>query len=160
MANCSDFTLKLSGHPFKLKQARDEFIKNQYKFSLIEIHSEEFTHTPPTWEIHGEGRWGVDIDDLVDFLEPYQLSGTIADSQSGLNFFCKVELENGLETNAIIEDYMSDAHYEHYPDNSFWKEELGYAIEEPEEYTEAIEFMIKHNILSDEDLQKCTQTNK
>ena len=160
MANYSDFTLKLSGHPFKLKQARDELIKTHHEFSLREVYNEEVTHTPPTWELHGEGRWGVDIDALVNFLEPYQLSGTITDSESGVNFFCKVELENGVVTNTIYEDYMSDAHYEHCPDNSFWYEFLHFAIEMPETYLECIEFMLKHNIITKEYLDQCIQKNK
>jgi len=160
MANCSDFTLKLSGHPFKLKQARDGFIATYYEFSLREIYNEEVTHTPPTWELHGEGRWGVDINSLVSYLEPYGLSGTITDSESGSNFFCKVELKDGVIVNSIKEDYVSDAHYEHCPDNNFWYEQLYYAIEDPKAYSEDIEFLIKHNILTDEDLEKCTQMNK
>lgn len=160
MANCSDFTLKLSGHPFKLKQARDEFIKIHHQFSLREVYSEEFTDTPPTWELHGEGRWGVDINDLVKFLEPYQLSGIITDAESGSDFFCIVELENGILVNGIEDDYMSDTHYEHCPDNSFWYEHLSYALEDPEAYTKAIQFMLKHNIITEEYLNECIQKNK
>jgi len=160
MANCSDFTLKLSGHPFKLKQARDDFTNNIYEFNIREIYEEEITHTPPTWSLHGEGRWGVDLDLLVAYLGQYQLSGVITDTEPGSDFFCKVELKDGIVINAIRENYISDAHYEHCPDNSFWYEELTYAIEDPETYPEVIEFLLRHNILPDEDLQKCIQTNK
>lgn len=160
MANSSDFTLKLYGHPFKLKQARDGVMDNVYKFSIREINEEEITHTPPTWFLHGEGRWGLDIDLLIEYLKQYQLSGIIVDSEPGSDFFCKVELKDGVIVNSIKEDYVSDAHYEHCPDNNFWYGQLSYAIEDPEAYSEDIEFLIKHNILPDEDLEKCTQMNK
>lgn len=81
MANYSDFELTLSGHPFKLKQARDKFTQSEYhrNFNISTIHDEQFTHEPPTWRLHGEGRWGVDLGALSDFLAEYKLTGTMVD---------------------------------------------------------------------------------
>ena len=160
MANCSEFSLTLSGHPFQLKQARDELVKHQHEFQIREIYDEQFTHEPPTWDLQGEGRWGVNIDDLVNFLSPYQLSGTITDAESGPDFFCKVWLEDGIIINSVNDDYVSDTHYEHYPDTCYWFDELDYALEDPNLYSYQIDFMLKHNIITPEYLQECIQTNK
>ena len=160
MANCSEFSLTLSGHPFQLKQARDKLVKHQHEFNIREIYDEQFTHEPPTWNLQGEGRWGVNLDDLVNFLSPYQLSGTITDAESGSDFFCKVRVENGIVVNNVNEYYMSDEHYGHYPDNEFWYSNLSYAIDYPDQYPEVIDFMLKYNIITQEYLDECIQTNK
>ena len=160
MANCSEFSLTLSGHPFQLKQARDELVKHQHEFNLREIYDEQFTHEPPTWNLQGEGRWGVNIENLITFLEPYNLSGTIVDAESGSDFFCKVWIENGIIINSINENYISDEHYEHCQDNNFWYDSLSYALEEPSFCLEEIKFMLKHNIITQEYLDECIQKNK
>ena len=160
MANCSEFSLTLSGHPFQLKQARDELVKHQHEFNLREIYDEQFTHEPPTWSLQGEGRWGVNIENLIAFLQPYNLSGTIVDVESGSDFFCKVWLENSIIVNSINADYISDEHYEHYPDQQYWFDSLVHALEQPDFYLEEIEFMLKHNIITQEYLDECIQTNK
>ena len=160
MANCSDFELTLSGHPFKLKQARDELVKHQHEFSIREIYDEQFTHEPPTWNLQGEGRWGVNLTDLANFLTSYQLSGTITDSEPGSGFFSKIWIENGEIVNYICDNYTSDAHYEHCPDQQFWYDSLSHAVDDPDQYPEDINFMLKHNIITQEYLQECTQKNK
>lgn len=160
MANCSNFELTLTGHPFQLKQARDELVKHQHEFNLREIYDEQFTHEPPTWNLQGEGRWGVYIENLIDFLEPYNLSGTLVDVEPGSNFFHKVCVENGIVLDRINDDYVSDAHYEHCPDTCYWFDQLDYALDEPEQYSNQIEFMLKHNIITQEYLQECIQKHK
>lgn len=151
MANYSSFELVLSGHPFKLKEAHTNLLQSEYhrNFNISYIYSDEFTHEPPTWHLQGEGRWGVGINKLVAFLTPYELSGTITDAEPGDNFFRKVWLENGTLINCI-NDFMSDAHYEHCPNNAFWYEQLSYAIDEPDIYPEVITFLLKHNIITQE----------
>lgn len=160
MANWSEFGLTLSGHPFKLKQARDHFIKNRYNFNIRDIFNEEVTHEPPTWKLQAEARWGADLDELISFLEPYQLSGTITDAESGSNFFCKIWLENGITITDINVDYVSDEHFEHYPDIHYWLDYLDYALDDPEQYLNQIKFMLKHNIITQEYLDECIQKNK
>lgn len=162
MANYTDFTLNLSGHPFKLKQARDKLMQSEYhhNFSIADIHDEQFTHEPPTWYLHGEGRWGVELDKLVDFLAPYQLTGTLVDTEYGSDFFCKVWLDNGVVTNNINVDFVSDEHYEHCPDHQFWLDSLDYALDEPDICEDQINFMLKHNIITQEYLDECIQKNK
>ena len=115
MANCSNFELTLTGHPFKLKQAHTEFHKDPYQFQIREIYDEQFTHEPPTWNLQGEGRWGVNIENLVAFLQPYSLSGTIVDTEPGSDFFSKVWVENGIVVTYINVPYMSGKHYKHFP---------------------------------------------
>ena len=160
MANCSDFELTLSGHPFQLKQAHDEFIKHKHDFNVGDIFEEQFTHEPPTWNLQAEARWGADLDKLTNFLTTYQLSGTITDEESGLDFFNKVWLEDGIVINNVCDEYVSDTHYEHFPDNEFWFYELDWALEEPEDNKEQIQFMLKHNIITQEYLDECIQKNK
>ena len=160
MANWSNFELTLSGHPFKLKQARDKFIECKFDFNIGDIADEQFTHEPPTWNLQAEARWGADLDKLVEFLTPYQLSGTITDEESGSDYFNKVWLENGIVINNVCDEYMSDAHYEHCPDNEFWFCNLDWALEEPEDNKEQIQFMLKHNIITQEYLDECIQKNK
>lgn len=152
MANYSSFELTLSGHPFKLKEAHTNLLQSEYhrNFNISYIGSDEFTHEPPTWHLQGEGRWGVNLDKLVEFLTPYELSGTITDAEPGSDFFCKVCLEHGIVTYNVNDDFMSDAHYEHCPDKAFWYEQLSYAIDEQDTYPEAIKFMLKHNIVTQE----------
>ena len=160
MAYCSEFSLTLSGHPFKLKEVQEKFIKNRYDFNIGDIQNEEVAHTPPTWKLHAEARWGANLDKMILFLEPYELSGELVDSEHGSDFFCKVWLENGLVTKNVNTEYMSDEHFEHCPDTCYWFDILDYALNEPEEYSNQIDFMLKHNIITQEYLDECIQKNK
>ena len=160
MANWSYFELTLSGHPFKLKQARDEFIKCKSDFNVGDMFEKQFTHEPPTWNLQAGARWGADLDKLVNLLTTYQLSGTITDEESGSDFFNKVWLEDGIVIKNICDEYVSDAHYEHFPDNEFWFYNLDWVLEEPENNEEQIQFMLKHNIITQEYLDECIQKNK
>ena len=94
------------------------------------------------------------------YCSSYQLSGTITDEESGLDFFNKVWLEDGIVINNVCDEYMSDAHYEHCPDNEFWFCNLDWALEEPDNNEEQIQFMLKHNIITQEYLDECIQKNK
>ena len=160
MANWSDFELTLSGHPFNLKIARDEFIKYKHAFNIGDIADENFTHEPPTWRLQAEARWGANLDQLISFLAPYQLSGTLIDLEPGSDFFIEITIENGIITNIVDTDYISDEHFNHCPDQQYWFDLLDYALDDPENYQYQIDFMLKHNIITQEYLQECIQKNK
>lgn len=93
---------------------------------------------------------GVNLDTLVNFLGQYELSGVITDAEPCSGFFCKIVMENGIVLENIDTSFMSDERYEHCPNNSFWYEHLAHAIEEPDVYSDTIEFMLKHNIITQE----------
>lgn len=155
MANYSDFSIQLTGNLFNLKAAVDEFTKlTPWNYSISEIYHEEFTHEPQTWSISGSGRWGIDIEALTNLASKHHLSGTITDAEPGSNFFSQVELEDGEVTYSCNTEYMSDEHYAYSNDHTWWYEECSYAIEEPEEYPEVIEFLLKHQIITQEELDE------
>lgn len=154
MANYSDFELNLSGNPFRLRMAHDALNIEPYNFHIAAVNENGFytDDNVSTWTLLGEGRWAVKIDSLVEFLEPYELSGTIKDSEPGSDFFVLIELENGVVVNSIDTAYISDEHYNYMSDNGYWYEHLSYALNEPDNYPEEIKFMLKHNIIMEDDL--------
>ena len=155
MANYSNFSIELRGNPFQLRAAVDEFTKlTPWNYSISEIYHEELISEPPTWVITGSGRWGIDVESLINLANKYQLSGSITDAEFGSNFFIQVELENGEITYSCNTDYMSDEHYNFDPDNQWWLDSYYYALEEPDEYPEVIEFLLKHQIITQEQLDE------
>jgi len=154
MANYSDFQSNLTGNPFNLRAAYDDFIRlTPWHFNISEIYEAEFVNTePPSWIMSGSGRWGVEVDKLVSLAAEHNLSGTITDAESGSNFFIQAILIDGEIVDSVNDEYMSDTHYEHCPDNGWWYESYSYAIGEPEDYPEIIEFLTKHNIIPEESL--------
>lgn len=157
VANYSNFSIELSGNPFQLRAAYDEFTQlTHWHFQISEIYEESLTPEPPTWSIDGCGRWGIDMNALTDLAIKYTLSGIITDAEPGSGFFIQVELADGEVTYSCNTDYMSDEHYNFNPDNRWWLDSYYHALEEPNEYPEVIEFLLKHNIIDQEDLNART----
>ena len=160
VANYSDFSIQLTGNLFNLKAAVDEFTKlAPWNYSISEIYHEEFTHEPLTWSISGSGRWSIETENVVELASKYLLSGTITDAETGSNFFIQIELENGEVTYSCNTEYVSDEHYAYNDDNIWWYEECSYAIDEPEKYPEVIEFLLKHQIITQEELDEQSRSN-
>ena len=160
MPNYSDLSLALSGNLFLVKAAQDKFNSAEiHSMNISEIYENIIMDNPlstgtATWALNGSGRWGVDIETLVEFLSEFNLSGTITDAEPGSDFFIEVELLDGVVDYHYSTNYMSDEHYAHSPDNRWWQDSYYYALETPEDYPEIIKFLIKHEIITEEDLHE------
>ena len=146
MANISDFELELSGNPFELRAAYEEFHKDPYEYNIREIHQETMNTDTYTWSLTASGRWSVAMEPLIHLIEEYGLTGFICDAEPGSNYFCKYEFLDGINTYSVDTEYMSDEHYKHLPDPQFWIDSYCYALEEPENYPEVIEFFKRNGI--------------
>ena len=144
MANYSDFSITFTGHLFNVRAAYDEFTSQDYfNFKISEISDNHFTHEPPTWHMSGSGRWGIDVELLTELAQRHTLSGEIVDAEPGNDFFIQVKLTDGEVTYSCNTDYMSEEHATWLNDPSYWTELYDYALEEPEEHQEIIEFLNK-----------------
>lgn len=147
MANNSDFIITLTGNPFELRAFYDEFnTLTPWRFQINELYNDCFTHEPPTLHLSGSGRWGIDMDGIVELASTHKLSGEIVYKESGSDFFLHTELEEGEVTYSCNTRYMSDEHAKWINDPNYWSEVYEYALDEPEEYPEIIEFLNKHGV--------------
>lgn len=147
MANYSDFNITFTGRLFDVRAAYDEFTSHNYfNFSISEISDNYFTHEPPTWHMYGSGRWGIDIKLLTELAQRHTLSGEIVDAEPGSDFFIQVELVDGEVTYSCSTEYMSEEHANWLNDPSYWTESYDFALEEPEEHPEIIEFLNKFGV--------------
>lgn len=147
MANYSDFSITLTGNPFELRAFYDEFnTLTPWHFNISELCNDCFTHEPPTLHLSGSGHWGIDIDAIVELASIHNLSGEVVDAEPGDDFFIHTELEKGEVTYSCNTGYMSDEHAEWLNDPHYWSEAYEYALDEPEEYPEIIEFLNKHGV--------------
>ena len=147
MPNYSDFSITFTGHLFDVRAAYDEFTSQDYfNFNILEVSDNHFTHEPPTWHMSGSGRWGINVDLLIELAQRHTLSGEIVDAEPGSDFFIQVELTDGEVTYDCNTNYMSEEHANWLNDPSFWTESYAYALEEPEEHQEIIEFLNKFGV--------------
>jgi len=154
MANCSDFKIELSGPLFRLKAMYDEFMRLTPRyFQISEIHKNHFTKTIPfTWTLEGVGRWSIDMDQVCCLAMNYSLSGTITDAEDGADFFNQIQLTDGEITDSCYANFLSDEHFRFCNDPKWWLEYYNYVLEDPDDYPEIVEFLLKHNIITKEDL--------
>lgn len=153
MANYSSFSIDLTGNIFQLKAAYDVFkITPKTDFSIDEVHENYISSGPLIWNITGSGRWGLDIPIFIELISKYCLSGTITDSECGSDFFIQAVLVNGKIATTVNEEYMSDAHYEYCNDNAWWCESYEDALKDPENNPEVIQFFLRNNIITQEEL--------
>ncbi len=147
MANHSDFNITLTGNLFEIRAFYDEFnTLTPWHFKITELYDDYFTHEPPTLHLSGSGHWGIDIENLIKLFSKHKISGEIVDTESGRDFFIRIELIDGEAEYSCNTNYMSDEHAEWLNAPNYWSEAYDFVLEEPEEFPEIIEFLNKHGV--------------
>ena len=131
MPNWSETDIQLEGYENYIKIAT-EYLKDSIKdnfltpalskdfdpkvhtfgYSCVEIS--EIILEPKSITIHGNGRWSGPYKYIKEFCKRFKLSGIYIDSESGCNFFNKMEFKDGEMTVEIDDKYFSQESISHY----------------------------------------------
>ena len=105
-------------------QGLDDFLEDGYN-TMYEV---EITSNDTSIYITGEGKWSGPYEYIKDLVERHNLSGSMFDMESGMDWCYLIEFENGEITRDEEDAYFSDLSIQ-VKGIDFWIEELSWVID-------------------------------